>query len=326
MNFAPFLNEQYGLHLCGQQKSAIGAGSDTWFLHCTEGEYILKMPSATAINHPEREPELCAFLRAQGIPACDFLKNASGSYLSMGEDGRMLTVQRRLPGITPDWHTASETVLLESAEMLGRIHQVLAGYPPLPEGIGAAFFNGMTPQRAALSYQRSYERAVQAGHRQNAEDLAFRIDLMAHFPDWQFDVDKLTCRNTHGDYFISQFLCENGHLTAVIDWTTACIHPVIWEVMRSFVYAAPCCADGTVDRTLLKRYLEAYCRYGTLNDTDLKNLERLYFYQIAVCDYYGQYYDSQAANRGIYLQQARFATRMLKHIDDVAQQQINPLL
>ncbi len=58
--------------------------------------------------------------------------------------------------------------------------------------------------------------------------------------------------------------------------------------------------------------------HGTLNDADLKNLERLYFYQIAVCDYYGQYYDSQAANRGIYLQQARFATRMLKHVGDIS--------
>ena len=100
----------------------------------------------------------------------------------------------------------------------------------------------------------------------------------------------------------------------MIDWTTACIHPVIWELMRSFVYAAPCCADGSIDRSLLARCVHAYCRYGTLNDYDLENLERLYLYQIAVCDYYGQYYASAAANRHIYLQQAQHATHLLRQV------------
>lgn len=89
-------------------------------------------------------------------------------------------------------------------------------------------------------------------------ELAWRIGLMERFPAWRFDLNRLTCRNTHGDYFISQLLC----------------------------------ADGSIDRSLLARCVHAYCRYGTLNDYDLKNLERLYLYQIAVCDYYGQYYAS----------------------------------
>ena len=111
-------------------------------------------------------------------------------------------------------------------------------------------------------------------------ELAWRIGLMECFPAWRFDLNRLTCRNTHGDYFISQFLC----------------------------------ADGSIDRSLLARCVHAYCRYGTLNDYDLKNLERLYLYQIAVCDYYGQYYASAAANRHIYLQQAQHATHLLRQV------------
>lgn len=42
-------------------------------------------------------------------------------------------------------------------------------------------------------------------------------------------------------------------------------------------------------------------------------MQRLYLYQIAVCDYYGQYYASDAENRDIYLQQARLATKLLKN-------------
>ena len=111
-------------------------------------------------------------------------------------------------------------------------------------------------------------------------ELAWRIGLMERFPAWHFNLNRLTCRNTHGDYFISQLLC----------------------------------ADGSIDRSLLARCVHAYCRYGTLNDYDLENLERLYLYQIAVCDYYGQYYASAAANRHIYLQPAQHATHLLRQV------------
>ena len=308
------LRKQYGLHLEWMKRSSIGAGSDTWFLHCAEGEYVLKRPAASAINHPDAEPELCAFLRKHGIHACDFLKNKAGSYISLNADGRIFTVQRRFPGITPGWSSASEALLFESAELLGNIHRVLQAYPTLPEGIGASFFANMTPEYAMASYQRTLATAIRLGDSEIAAELEGRINLMKRFPAWTFDLSKLTLRNTHGDYFISQFLCENGHLTAVIDWTTACIHPVIWELMRSFVYAAPCCANGEIDSRLLERYIDSYCLYGTLNDYDLENLYRLYFYQIAVCNYYGQYYASTADNRKIYLQQARFATKLLQNM------------
>lgn len=95
------------------------------------------------------------------------------------------------------------------------------------------------------------------------------------------------------------------------------MHSVIWEIMRSFVYSAPSCAQGRVDTELLERYVCAYCRYGTLNDYDRENLFRLYLYQIAVCDYYGQYYASSDPNRAIYLRQAQHGTRLLKYAGSV---------
>lgn len=76
------LLKNYGLHLLNAEKSKIGAGSDTWFLNCLEGRFVLKFPATSEINHPELEPQLCSFLRENGVPACDFLKNADGNFLS----------------------------------------------------------------------------------------------------------------------------------------------------------------------------------------------------------------------------------------------------
>lgn len=80
------IRKQYGLHLLREEKALAGAGSDTWFLTCQEGKYVLKFHSESSINHPETEPELCAFLRESRIPACDFLKNTDGRFLSEAEN------------------------------------------------------------------------------------------------------------------------------------------------------------------------------------------------------------------------------------------------
>lgn len=307
--FEALLKNEYGLHLQAAQHAALGAGSDTWFLTCSEGDFVMKFPAVSSINHPELEPELCAFLRQRGIPACDFLKNRHDTYLTENQ-GRVFTLQRMLPGQTPGWNTAGETLLLSFADMLGRIHAALVDYPPLPEGIGPGFFQTMTPERALEFYRHSLVLA--ADDEQTADEIRWRMALMQRMPAMTFDLNRLTRCNTHGDYFISQLLCEDGRLTAVIDWTTACIHPAIWELTRCYAYAAPECTGGQWNMDVFRRYVQAYARHAPLNAYDQEQLLRLYGYQIAVCDYYGQYYASTASNREIYLQQARLATRLLQ--------------
>lgn len=185
--FKEVLQKQYGLCVRHMERASTGAGSDTWFLHCAEGEYVMKFPAVSEINHPEAEPELCAFLRRHDIPACDFLKNRAGSYLSQNTDGRIFTVQRHFPGTTPEWNSTSETLLMESAELLGKIHSVLQAYSQLPEGIGEGFFANMTPRRALESYRRSLAAAIRLGDTESAGELEWRMDLMERFPAWQFD-------------------------------------------------------------------------------------------------------------------------------------------
>lgn len=306
------LKEQYGLQVLKAEKSKIGAGSDTWFVICADGRYVVKYPAQSEINHPEQEPELCEFLLDRGIPVCRFLKNREGNYLSTDAAGRQFHVQHFIEGKTYELNTAPGWLLKESAGMLGKIHSVLWDYEGLPEGIGKAFIQYMTPQNAIHSYRNSLEVAERQGEKELAEELQYRIGLMQRFPKYEFEIDRLTCLPTHGDYFLSQLICREDRINAVIDWTTACVHPVIWEITRSFVYAAPSCAGGQLDLQEFSEYVAEYCRYAELNAYDREMLLPLFFYQIAVCDYYGQYFSSDVDNRHIYLHQARFSTKLLR--------------
>ncbi len=306
----------YGLEITGIEKSAVGAGSDTYFITCKDGRYVVKFPSASEINHPESEPALCEFLLSKGVCASEFLKNSNGQYISADENGRKFHVQKFAEGKVYDLNTAPSWLLKESAALLGKIHRALAGYPPLPEGIGPNFFRFMTPETALNSYQNTLTIAKENGPTEIAEDLSYRIGLMQRFPRYYFDMDLLTRRNTHGDFFISQLICGNKAINAVIDWTTACVHPVVWEIIRSYVYASPKCREGRMDIPEFLDYLSAYLEYAPLTAYDIQTMPSLFYYQIAVCDYYGQYYQSKAENREIYLHQAVFSTKLMKWFEE----------
>lgn len=309
------LKKQYNLEPILIEKSSVGAGSDTFFLTCPTGKYVVKYPAVSEINHPEFEPELCAYLNDRGIPCCQFLQNRAGKYLTKDSAGRFFHVQRFIEGNMYGLNEAPDWLLTQSAQMLGKIHKVLKNYQGLPVGIGAGFFLHMTPESALKSYTNSLSIAESRGDTEIISDLIYRIELMGRFPNYQFNLDKLTCCATHGDYFISQILCGQDTINGVIDWTTACVHPVVWEIVRSYVYAAPSCRDGVFNTEEFATYVSEYLKYGTLNSYDLSNMLPLFYYQIAVCDYYGQYYASEADNRHIYLHQAKFSTKLMQWFD-----------
>lgn len=309
------LKSHYGLELLSMEKTDLGAGSDTFFVACSDEKYVVKYPASSEINHPEAEPELCEYLLAHGIPVCQFLRNKDGHFRTTDESGRQFHVQRFIEGKMYDLNTAPDWLLTESARMLGKIHAALRDYQKLPVGIGADFFKYMTPERALLSYKKSLAIAESRGETEIAADLRYRNDLMQRFPAYKFDLNELTSCATHGDYFISQIICGDEKINAVIDWTTACIHPVVWEIVRSYVYAAPSCIDGQIAIDEFLRYVAEYRKFAPLNEYDLLCMARLFYYQIAVCDYYGQYYTSTADNRHIYLHQAVFSTKLLRWLE-----------
>ena len=79
--------------------------------------------------------------------------------------------------------------------------------------------------------------------------------------------------------------------------------------------AGPSCRDGRFDRARLAAYTAAYSALAPLNDYDRANLLKLYYYQLAVCDYYAQYLDAAPDKKAEFLQQARFATGFLMHTE-----------
>lgn len=307
------LVQEYGLEACDIHKMTTGVGGDTFLIVAHQGRFIYKIVDANEMNHPEEEPEICNFLFQRGLEVSNFLKNKSGDFVTPFDGKRVSHVQQYVEGKTFGMNEAPDWFMAQSPLLLGRIHNALRKYKELPMGIGQDFFRHMTPESAKDSYHRSYELAKQRGETDILNDLEFRLKTIGKIRDWKFDLNKLTYCNSHGDYTVNQIICGDNKINAVIDWTCACRHPVIWEITRSFFYAEPSCMDGQYDEAKFRDYVECYCSVAPLTQYDRSNLLKLYLYQLAVCDYYAQYFNADIHKKDEYLSQARFATKVLQN-------------
>ncbi len=311
------LSGEYGLDVSKIQRLTTGVGGDTFLIQTSKCKFIYKIADANEMNHPEAEPEICNFLYEKGIEVSVFLKNKWGHFVTPYDDKRVSHVQKYIDGKVFSMNEAPDWFMDQSPVLLGRIHKALYDYKELPVGIGKEFFQYMTPDNARQSYLASYEIAKQEGEIEILGDLETRLQIVEKVTDWKFDLEKLTYCNSHGDYTVNQMICGENKINAVIDWTCACMHPVIWEITRSFFYAEPACANGKFDERKFRNYVEGYCGVAQLTQYDRDNLLRLYYYQLAVCDYYSQYLHADIYKKEEYLLQAKFATGVLKNLEMV---------
>lgn len=310
------VKSQYGIEVTNVKTMTTGVGGDTFLLEDSQNRFVFKLADSNEMNRPEAEPEICSFLLQKGIQVSDFIPNKAGEFVVKTSDGRCGHLQKFVSGRTFAMNSAPDWFMEQSAFLLGRIHSALCDYPVLPDGIGREFFCYMTKENAKQSYQHSLVRALEEKNIEVIRDLEFRIRLIENFPEMDFDLSRLTFRNTHGDYTVNQIICDAGEIKAVIDWTSACRHPVVWEVTRSFFYADVSCGNASFDEKKYREYVRRYESIQPLTAYDKENLLRLYFYQLAVCDYYGQYFAAGEEKKEEFLEQAVFATKVLMNLKE----------
>lgn len=302
-----------------------GASSECFHIITENAEYLFKDVEMIFMNHPDKEPLINNVLCEKGVPVSKFYKTKDNKYL-VEYLGHTLHLQSFVKGKILEINTAPEWFMEESAIMLGKIHKALEDFPVLSNGIGEAFFEFVTPENAEISYRKSLDMARKYNETQNIIDLEYRLKLLDKIKNIKFEMEKFTYKNTHGDYFISQILCGENSINAVIDFTSACVHPACWELIRSYSYADPKCINGNIDCDSLKKYIHNYMKYSKLNDYDIKMMAYLYYYQLAVSDYFSQYYESDNSNKKVLCNYANWSTMLCRWFEENIEELSNKLV
>lgn len=306
----------YDIEIASMEISENGAGGLTYIVKTDNQKFVVKYPTDNEMNNPDVEIRVCDKLLEKGIPACRFVPNKQGNMISTDENGRRFTLQHFYEGITYGYHEAPVHLQRESACFLAKIHDTMKDFEDIPIGIGADFFQYRKPEHMRDAYTDTLQRAIEKNDMEIADHIRTNMRIVDAMPDYQFDIHRFCCGNTHGDYMISQLLWQEDKIAGIIDWTCVCKHPYIWEIVRSYVFMAPEIKQGEINIKSLIDYISAYMECGSLNSYDIENAGNLFFYFLAVCNFYEQYYDSISKNRTIYLQQANMASQLLVWFED----------
>lgn len=187
-----------------------------------------------------------------------------------------------------------------AASFLAKIHGAMKDMEGIPVGIGADFFTYRKPEYMKEAYAYTLQQAIENNDTNIAAQIRSNMRIVDAMPAYKFDIRRFSCGNTHGDYMISQLIWKDEKINGIIDWTCTCKHPYIWEIVRSYIFMAPEIKQGEIDIEALINYVSEYMKYGSLKSYDIENAGKLFFYFLAVCNFYGQYYASIYKNRYIF--------------------------
>lgn len=291
-----------------------GIGSNSFYINSDKGEFIFKDIEENHMNYPENEGYILEELSKYNIPVSKLVKTNENNYL-LNLDNKKYHLQNFIQGKIYSHNTSPEWLLYDSAEMLGKIVQAMSSLRRLPEGIGKGFFQYVNPDNALKSHNDTLKSAYDNNDMDVVYNIKEKIKLIEKWKDIKLDLDKMTCCNTHGDYSVNQILCSDNKINAVIDFTSACVHPIAWEVFRSYSLADSLCGDGSINIEHLKQYIDKFSKYYCLNKYDIEIMPYIYFYQIVVSDYYSDYYSSKYKNKHILLENANMAYKQCKWLD-----------
>ena len=88
----------------------------------------------------------------------------------------------------------------------------------------------------------------------------------------------LTFVNSHGDYNTSQFIYdEEGKIKAILDFASAKSLPIVWELLRSFIFMDSTYDNGKFSLDGFINYLKTFNKNEVLNKYDIEYMFKVYY-------------------------------------------------
>ena len=160
------------------------------------------------------------------------------------------------------------------------------------------------------------------------EDLEYKKQLAVRCEEYKKYYNGITYCATHGDYQGCQIIFNGEDVKAIIDFSSAAILPVAWEIMRSYVQSSEQCRkDAEIDIKGLCDYVREYMKYSNLTKADMISMPYVYLFQLARSKYgYPQYLKTDSPDKDKLLKFAFWRTQMCREVEQKASIISNELL
>lgn len=312
------LNASYGLTV--SKVSPLAHGSANCFcVAAGDSLYFLKeYQSRFTESELKLETSLVDYLVKREYPTAAIIPALDGKRYLRYQD-RFILLQKYICGETYIKQRLPHHLLMESAGWLGRLHHILRHYV-LPCEMDTEWLGSFCPDQIAAEYDELLEvLETQKDDRfygRIKRDILYKKQLACQMSEFNRHYDGITYCATHGDYSSFQYICGSGHITAIIDFSSARTLPVVWEIMRSYVQSSDTCKNGTpFDINDFCGYVSRYLDHAPLNEHDLAAMPYVYLNQLCRSRYgYKEYLVTKTENKDELIQFAFWRTDICRGI------------
>ncbi|HEY9574323.1 MAG TPA: hypothetical protein VIR32_02190 [Lachnospiraceae bacterium] len=318
---ASILLDEYGLHTVDVHSISFGS-ANCYKVSCAEGYYFLKeYQSWFTLDDIEREAQILEFLSLNKYPTALFLKNLEGKY-GIQQSGHIIGVQEFIEGDTYT-NKLSHVMLMESAAYLGKLHQILKGYP-MKTSMDNQWVQGFSVSEATARCDKLLdileENTSDKYYERIRSDLTYKKELNKRLENVKTYFIGITYSPSHGDYTACQLIGKHDKIKAVIDFSSTSSLPIVWEIMRAFIQSSESCKGGKsfdLDKFLL--YVKEYMEYFSLSKRDLEAMPYIYLFQLGRSLYgFEEYLLTKSPNKDKLLEFAFWRTDICRQINEGA--------
>lgn len=294
-------------------------------------KYILKeLQSKYSKEDVKREIEAIRYLQKNSsIPLPEFIQCKDKEFYFIHK-GKTVFLQKFIDGHTCKKNEGNHEQLIESAQYLGRIVKGFEGFKTEQNVTIQDWYSKNEFEKANKKYDLILNNNDNSElGKKIKDDILFKKVLLQKISNTIniAELDKITCKVSHGDYNCLQFIYdENNKIKAILDFIKTKKLPIVWEIARSYSYIDSKTKNGNINVKNLVDYTKEVAKFINLNTYDLKYLPYIYLIQLARSPFgYEQYYKN-VKNKEELLEFAFYRTKICRDLYDKAEQISKQLL
>lgn len=317
------LKHYYGINVSNIKKTSLGTANCYIVSEGMNKFFLKEFQSDFRSEDLLREAEIVEYLANNGIPTAKYIKTISNKFFVEYSE-HLICLEEYIDGSTYGYNDFPAKLMAESAQMLGRIHSTLSDYN-LPIDMGKEWIDAFSienEQRKYIEFLEILEQRKSDNYYEIIKkDLVYKQQLLANGREYIEFFNDITYKATHGDYQGCQLICDDEHIKAVVDFSSARVLPVVWEIMRSYVQTSIYSRkNARVDVYELCRYVKEYMKYSELTKNDLQAMPYVYLFQLARSKYgYPQYLLTNSEDREGLLRFALWRTDICREVEKKAE-------
>ncbi len=292
------IKEIYGI-ITGHIEKIKRGSANIYKIKAVNNAYILKEFQSKYTNvEVEKEINVINHLKLKGVKVPTYVKCLNGNYSFIYKE-KTIIMQEFIDGYTMEPNKGNYEQTIESAINLGKIIQ---GLEDLPFTLPTSDLSSWYSKESFVNSKKKHLDILEMLN-DNLIDKKIRNDINAKIKilddvitNFDFsEMSNLSCKNTHGDYSVMQFIYKDGRINSIIDFVSACKMPIVWEVIRSYSYIDEKAKNGEFDISNFVDYVKEFCKYVNLNKYDIKYMPYLYMVQLLNSTYgYKQFLNNRS--------------------------------